>query len=44
MLQSFSCGWWGMGFIFKDTIAVCLLELGEPGRNALIPLQASEDQ
>ena len=33
-----------MGLIFKDTIAGSLLELGEPGRNALTPLQASEDQ
>lgn len=44
MVQSFYCGWLGNGLIFKDTTAGSLLELGEPVSNALMPLQASEDQ
>lgn len=40
----FLVGGWERGLIFKDTIVGSLLGLGEPGRNALTLLQASEDQ
>lgn len=40
----FLVGGWEMGLIFKDTIAGSFLELGDPGRIALTPLEASEDQ